>query len=846
MNKLQLTTLILAAAAALPLQAATQQEKEAAEQVIRRFAGKNAPELVLQSMEEEKGLPAYSTSMNAGKLTVKGSDGVALCKGYYDFVRSKGAGIYTWSGKRHAAPAELGTETPETKVVSPVKYHTYFNVVTYGYTLPYWDWERWEQEIDWMALHGIDTPLALVAHEAISARVFRKLGLTDEEIAKYFVGPAHLPWMRMGNISGIDGPLPKEWHEDQIALQHKILKRMRSLGMHPVCPGFAGFVPPALKRLYPEANIVQTSWCSGAFHNWMLMPNQDLFTKIGTMFIEEWEKEFGKNTHYIIDSFNEMEVPFPPHGTAERYELLATYGDKVYSAIRNANPDAVWVMQGWMFGYQRKIWDQKTLAALLSKVPDDKMMLIDLAVDYNKHFWRNGYNWDLHKGYYNKPWVYSVVPNMGGKCGLTGVLEFYANNHLEALNSPNKGKLSGIGMSPEGVENNEVLYELMAAAGWSDKKVDLMPWLLEYSRSRYGKSVPEIEQFWQGMLKSVYGSFTDHPRYNWQNNGPGGAGKGSIRYNEDFFRGIEAFASAHHKLGKSELYRADLMELSAAYLGARVEQLIIASEQAWQMGDEAKSKKLEEQIETLMLTMDRLLSEHPTQRLELWLERARKKGNTPTLKDYYERNARRIVTIWGPPVNDYSARIWSGLIRDFYLPRRKAAISKRFDASADNDWRKWERNWAEKERGLSPANPFGEKALKAAATFIKRSQKWVEEATKDAQAGNAIGNWSPESVSTGWKEISWNVSPAELRKAKSVAFVFKRGNHRLDIREVKIEMDGAIVCHVQQNGFAGKPSRNNVYRIKIPKDAQGNNTCTIRASVRCDGGNESYGSVELR
>ena len=32
-------------------------------------------------------------------------------------------------------------------------------------------------------------------------------------------------------------------------------------------------------------------------------------------------------------------------------------------------------------------WTNETLAALLSKVPDDKMLLLDLAADYNKCFW---------------------------------------------------------------------------------------------------------------------------------------------------------------------------------------------------------------------------------------------------------------------------------------------------------------------------------------------------------------------------------------------------------------------------------------------------------------------------
>lgn len=49
-------------------------------------------------------------------------------------------------------------------------------------------------------------------------------------------------------------------------------------------------------------------------------------------------------------------------------------------------------MQGWMFGYQRHIWDYPTLQALVSKVPDDKMLLLDLAVDYNKCFWNSEVN----------------------------------------------------------------------------------------------------------------------------------------------------------------------------------------------------------------------------------------------------------------------------------------------------------------------------------------------------------------------------------------------------------------------------------------------------------------------
>jgi len=37
----------------------------------------------------------------------------------------------------------------------------------------WWDWERWEKEIDWMALQGVNLPLAFTGQEAIWQKVFQ-------------------------------------------------------------------------------------------------------------------------------------------------------------------------------------------------------------------------------------------------------------------------------------------------------------------------------------------------------------------------------------------------------------------------------------------------------------------------------------------------------------------------------------------------------------------------------------------------------------------------------------------------------------------------------------------------
>ena len=163
-----------------------------------------------------------------------------------------------------------------------------------------------------------------------------------------------------------------------------------------------------------------------------------------------------------------------------------------------------------------------------------------------------------------------------------------------------------------------------------------------------------------------------------------------------------------------------MTEMTVHYLGGKIEHLTQAIEQAYKDGNTKKAVALEGEFEALMLGADRLLCSHPNLRLDKWLNYARSWGSNQEQKDYYEKNARRIVTIWGPPVDDYSARIWSGLLRDYYLPRWKHYFeSKR--TGIDFDMPTWERTWVEEKRGLSKVTPY-DNVLEACIELINRAQ----------------------------------------------------------------------------------------------------------------------------
>ena len=278
----------------------------AAQGVIERTIGKLENVSFKTIPTTEEGLDRFEIEATGGLLSIGGSSPSAICYAMDRYLREACGSMICWSGSKLDIP-EIWPDWDE-EAVSPYELRYFLNVCTFGYTTPYWGWERWSKEIDWMALHGVNMPLASVAAEAIAKRVWLKLGLEADEIDSFFTGAAHLPWHRMGNLNRFDGPLDDNWHNSQIELQHKILDRMRELGMEPVAPAFAGFIPPALMKKHPEIQARQLTW--GGFpledNACVLSPDSPWFTKIGKLFVREWDKQFAKAKDWLSHSFNEM------------------------------------------------------------------------------------------------------------------------------------------------------------------------------------------------------------------------------------------------------------------------------------------------------------------------------------------------------------------------------------------------------------------------------------------------------------------------------------------------------------------------------------------------------------
>ena len=809
--------------------------KAAARGVLQRLLGARAADIRLESLPATDGSDTFETTAADGKITVKGTGAVATCRGVYDFLRTGNFGMVTRYGTRLALPARW-PDTPVRRIASPFALRQQYNVVSAGYVFPFWDWDQWERELDYDALHGYNMLMAPVATEAIMDRVWKQLGLTQAEIDGFTPGPAYLPWFRMGNLTRHDGPLTPSWHADQIALQHRLLDRMRALGIKPVIHGFAGFVPPGIARLHPDLKLHATAW--GGFpadkQALVLAPDQPLYAQIQKLYLAEYRKEFGDCRYVLVDSFNEMELS-PGRPAAE---WLAGYGAATYQALEAAQPGAVWVIQGWMFGYQRNIWDDTTVRALLGGVPDDRMLILDYPNDYNALFWKNGMDYTVFEGFHNKPWLGGVVPNMGNNTPFNGVLDFYVK-YPGTLQHSKTGNNRGICICPEGFENNEVIYEALADGSWHTGTMDTDKWLQAYCESRYGAYPAAMKQAWDIFRGTCYASLHDHPRHGWAFMNLNG--KGSLDANPQFHQAADGFLSCAARLGSSSLYLADAIEIAAQSLGFRADEWFALAAASYRQADTEQGDRARDRGLRLLADLDRLLESHPTHRLTRWLDFTRRHGGSPAEQAFYAADARRIVTVWGPPVNDYAAKMWSGLIRDFYAPRMKAVLDgvrdgKRFDCGP------WEEKWVESTT-LSRIAPFDNPLAEAAQLVAAVCRESVPKVV--APAGEIIGEWIPAQMSLEWKPLEWRITSAQLRNLRGVCFGYAGGNHRLDIQSVAIIADGKEIARETHNGMAGIPSNANTYLLDIPAGTRANNDCLVRAVVRSAGGTDSRGNVML-
>ncbi len=634
--------------------------------LIKRVVPTHASHFVAEFIPQEEGKDVFEVESSNGKIILRGNNGVSIASALNHYLKYYTHSSITWNGSNLNLPQQLPAVPQKVRNVSPYKYRYYLNYCTFNYTMSWWDWERWQWEIDWMAMNGINMPLALTGQNAIHRRVYKSMGLTDKDLESFFSGPAYFAWFWMGNLDAWGGPLPVSWMDSHEALQKQILERERGLGMTPILPAFTGHVPPAFKDKFPQANLKKTNWDEMFPDVFLLDPDDPMFVEIGKKFIEEEIKAFGTDHLYTSDTFNENRPP------SSDSTFLNNISQKVYQSMAAADPKATWIMQGWLFHFSRDFWKTPQIQAMLNAVPDDKMIILDLWSEKNPM-------WQKTEAYYGKPWIWNMLHNFGGNVNMYGLMDRVATEPAKALHHAQKGKLTGIGLTPEAIEQNPVMYELMMENAWRDTPIELTSWLQGYTRRRYGKENAAANKALEILRRTVYADsvtsggpesiVAGRPTFS---RNTGGVTTNFTYEPLELVNAWDNLMAASNDLQASEGYQFDIVDLTRQVLANYATQVQQQFAQDYQKKDLAAFKKHSAEFISLIEDMDRLLATQEDFLLGRWLNSAKSWGTTSDEKKLYEMNARNLITLWGDKdskLREYANRQWSGLLNGYYKKR---------------------------------------------------------------------------------------------------------------------------------------------------------------------------------
>ena len=639
----------------------------------------------------------FELSSKNGKILIKANNYVNSAVGLNWYLKYYCGVQLTWNQMHAKLPKQLPSVNKPEKHETDLKLRYDFNYCTFSYSMAFWDWKRWEEEIDWMALHGINMPLAAVGHECVWRNMMLKLGYTEDEIGKFIAGPAFLAWWEMNNLEGWGGPLPLNWYKQQETLQKKILKRMNEFGMKPVLPGYSGMCPSfsasnngktkdsGKPNSSDNASISSGESNQSSLQLWngftrpgVIMPDDPRFDEFARLFYQETQKLYGTADYYSIDPFHEASnLPADLN--------IGEAGKKILSAMKQyGNEHSTWILQGW---------SENPRPEMLDSLPNGDILVLDLFSECRPQYGAKNSIWYRPQGYGEHDWAFCMLENFGANIGLHGRMDQLLNNYYTARRDFSK-HMKGWGFTMEGSETNPIMYEMMSELPWRKEKIKRNKWIDGYIKARYGLTTNKdgndslIYKAWHILAKGIYncpeGNNQQGPHESVFCSRPSLECFQSSSWSKmtnyydprSTMHAVQLLARVADRFRGNNNFEYDYVDIcrqAIADRGRIVYNQLVADFKSF---DKQSFTRHKYEFLSLILKQDSLLATRSEFRVGRWINQARSIGKTPDEMDLYEWNARVQITTWGNRycadtggLRDYAHKEWNGLLRDFYYPR---------------------------------------------------------------------------------------------------------------------------------------------------------------------------------
>lgn len=606
--------------------------------LIKRNTPKIADNFVLKNIDSPDGLDRYEIYAEDGKVVLAGNGSLSLAMAYYRYLNQY-CGIVITSGDYDISTTGT-TPLPTEKIefCSKQKIRARTSHEFFSLEGNYWGFDRWEKEIDFMAMHGINTAYQPIGFDGVLANVLRAFGMDEKFCLEFSSGPAFLSRQLTGNIAGVNSVNSRDYLNRKIYIGKKITEREKELGITPVFPAALPSVPFSLRKKYIKMDIFKAPLWFNLPPIFFIKSENAFFEIFNDKFLKMQRELLGETKSYFFEPLYEV--------NQKGYNsYLSSMGERLSEVLDEFDPDAV------CYTHLSAINKE-----FFKEINGRKFIFIKDSGDFS-----------LLDG---KKYIVPIKGNIYGRTSVYGDIEKVCACPFEK-----DGNALGTTLELDTFSQNPLYCAAALKAVSANEAFDSDEFTRDFAQKRY-----KTDAYTEALLKvkklcyvsddSVGSIICARPTTVINHTAPFDTMERKYDYKE-LFEIVKGMLESNER--KIDTLREDIQSLLRQALSDFAYPVYKIATEFFRN----KNVNNFEQASNLFLEIcediDRLLKTREETNLSTHFEAAHSLGNSKEEKETLDINYLMLHTIWGPLehsiIYDIAWAEWGGLVKDYYAKR---------------------------------------------------------------------------------------------------------------------------------------------------------------------------------
>ena len=186
--------------------------------LISRNTPRIADAFILRDIEADNGLDRYEIYAEDKKVVLAGNGPLSQAMAYYEYL-SRFHNVVITSGDYDISQIS-SAPLPEEKICKTVKkrIRAMTSYEMFSLSGNFYGFDRWEKEIDFMAMRGFNRVLQPVGFDTVLFKTLTEIGMPEKFCLEFSSGPAFIINQLTGNIAATNSVNSKEYLERKLTV----------------------------------------------------------------------------------------------------------------------------------------------------------------------------------------------------------------------------------------------------------------------------------------------------------------------------------------------------------------------------------------------------------------------------------------------------------------------------------------------------------------------------------------------------------------------------------------------------------------------------------------------------